>query len=203
MVVRMEPTRLWPFNIRSFFTNDETQTIGAGIELWRGYFQSIRPGIGRLLVNLDISTTAMYKPGPLLGLCLEFLELERRGPQALARNNGFPDRERIRLQRFISGVRFNTTDLTGNTKPQLIQKLTWDGASSLFFTKRDGRNLSVATHFQETYNKPLQYPGIPCVEVISEDFTEQGKKIVDKFRSRWAMEPSYLWRYAPFWLARS
>lgn len=31
--------RKYPFNIRSFFTNQEKKEIGLGIELWRGYFQ--------------------------------------------------------------------------------------------------------------------------------------------------------------------
>jgi hypothetical protein len=46
----------YPFNIRSFFTDQECKRIGGGLELWRGYFQSVRPAIGRILINIDIST---------------------------------------------------------------------------------------------------------------------------------------------------
>jgi eukaryotic translation initiation factor 2C len=52
----MEPTMKYPFNIRSFFTDQECKRIGGGLELWRGYFQSVRPAIGRILINIDIST---------------------------------------------------------------------------------------------------------------------------------------------------
>jgi eukaryotic translation initiation factor 2C len=56
----MEPSMNFPFNIRSFFTPRETKDIGGGLELWRGYFQSVRPAPGRMLINMDIATGAMY-----------------------------------------------------------------------------------------------------------------------------------------------
>ena len=31
--------RKYPFNVRSFFTDQEKKEIGSGIVLWRGYFQ--------------------------------------------------------------------------------------------------------------------------------------------------------------------
>jgi eukaryotic translation initiation factor 2C len=29
--------------------------------LWRGYFQSVRPAPGRMVINIDISTGTMFK----------------------------------------------------------------------------------------------------------------------------------------------
>ena len=72
-MVRTEPFLKYPFNVRSFFTREDQRDIGGGIVLWRGYFQSVRPAVGRMLINIDISTGMMYKPGPLIGLCLDFL----------------------------------------------------------------------------------------------------------------------------------
>lgn len=57
----MAPTQKYPFNVRSFFTPQGAKPIGGGLVLWRGYFQSIRPSPGRMLVNIDISTGAMFK----------------------------------------------------------------------------------------------------------------------------------------------
>ncbi|KAF8205641.1 hypothetical protein K438DRAFT_2014534 [Mycena galopus ATCC 62051] len=70
-VIHMQPGLSYPFNVRSFFTDRETKDIGAGLELCkffisipinfrltcplgRGYFQSVRPGIGKMLINVDI-----------------------------------------------------------------------------------------------------------------------------------------------------
>ena len=78
----MEPNLKFPFNVRSFFTPSETADIGSGIVLWRGYFQSVRPAMKSMLINIDISTAAMYKSGSLLKLCLEFFGKEQ--PSALS-----------------------------------------------------------------------------------------------------------------------
>ncbi|KIJ14682.1 hypothetical protein PAXINDRAFT_61001, partial [Paxillus involutus ATCC 200175] len=104
VVTRTEPPMKYPFDVRSFFTDRETRDIGGGLVLWRGYFQLVRPAIGRLLANVDISTGTMYKPDPLLDLCLEFLG--RPGQHnILSPRRDMPDWERIRLQRFIPGIR--------------------------------------------------------------------------------------------------
>lgn len=160
----------YPFNVRSFFTDRETKDIGSGIVLWRGYFQSVRPAMGKMLVNVDISTGTMYKPGPLLTLCLEFLGRGMNNPNMLAPRQGFPDRERIRLQRFIQGIRILTTNATQtgppNRNPRVVKKLSSAGAADLTFTMREGGTLTVAEYFRRSQNNtPLRYPNIPCVEV--------------------------------------
>ncbi|GLB33868.1 putative argonaute family protein [Lyophyllum shimeji] len=167
VVIRMEPTMKYPFNVRSFFTDRETKDIGSGLQLWRGYFQSVRPASGRMLINVDISTGTMYKAGPLLGLCLEFLN--KRDPNALAPSRGFPDRERLRLQRFISGIRILTKHAgsDGNPIPRVIKKLSSAGANALNFSMREGGSMSVADYFQRTQNRKLEFPDVICVEVSS------------------------------------
>ncbi|KAJ8580661.1 argonaute-like protein [Rhizopogon salebrosus TDB-379] len=166
VVVRMEPTMKYPFNVRSFFTNRETKDIGSGLVLWRGYFQSVRPAIGQLLINVDISTGTMYKPGSLMDLCLEFFG--RPGQHAvLSPRNGLPDRERIRLQRFVSGIRIRTTYAGENKSPRVVKKLSNAGAADLSFTLRDGTSRTVAQYFQTILNRPLRFPNNLCVEVGS------------------------------------
>ncbi|KAG8905954.1 hypothetical protein FRB99_007888 [Tulasnella sp. 403] len=73
VAIRMEPIQNYPFNVRSFYPGNEIRPIGRGIELWRGYFQSIRPGIGKMFINVDIATGMFFKSGPLIAVCLEIL----------------------------------------------------------------------------------------------------------------------------------
>jgi hypothetical protein len=35
--------------------------LGGGMVLWRGYFQSVRPAPGKMVINVDISTGLMFK----------------------------------------------------------------------------------------------------------------------------------------------
>ena len=169
VVIRMEPTLNpnYAFNIRSFFTDRETKDIGNGLVLWRGYFQSIRPAVGRMLINVDISTGVMYKPGNLLELCREFIA--HRDPNALAPRRGFPDRERVKLQRFITGIRVFTrnpdTGLVDKSRARVVKRLSSAGANDLTFSLRDGGQMTVAQYFLKTYKRPLRFPDVLCAEV--------------------------------------
>ncbi|EIN10450.1 argonaute-like protein [Punctularia strigosozonata HHB-11173 SS5] len=167
VVIRMEPTIHYPFNIRSFFTDRETKDIGAGLVLWRGYFQSVRPGTGKMLINVDISTGTMYKPGRLLDLCLE--AAGQKQPAALAPKRGLPEKARIRLQHFISGIRIQTLDVNGRPSgaARVVKKLSSAGASEVSFTMREGGTMTVAEYFHKTRNRPLQFPDVICAEVGS------------------------------------
>ncbi|KAF8888340.1 argonaute-like protein [Infundibulicybe gibba] len=163
VVIRMDPTAKYPFNVRSFFTPEGKKPIGGGIELWRGYFQSVRPTIGRLVVNVDIATGMMFKPGPLIDLCLEVLG--RPGMTNLLRGGGLPDRERVRLQRFLTGVRITTTNTPGAAR--VLKKLTPAGANTLTFEMRDVGHITVADYFRNQVNRPLRLPELVCAEVGS------------------------------------
>ncbi|KAL5488099.1 hypothetical protein ACEPAI_6207 [Sanghuangporus weigelae] len=171
VVVRQEPSLKYPFNVRSFFTDEEKLEIGSGIVLWRGYFQSIRPAIGKMLINIDISTGAMYKPGKLLELCLEYISIPGR-PRAQSRAlASLNPRERLHLQRFIQGVRIITihTDRTGKASktPRVVKKLSSEGAAKLRFKRREGGEMTVSGYFEGVLGRPLEYPNLPCVEVGS------------------------------------
>jgi eukaryotic translation initiation factor 2C len=163
----MAPNLRYPFNVRSFFTDRETRDIGGGIVLWRGYFQSVRPAIGRMLINVDISTGAMYMPGPLIDLALAVLE--RPGnTNALAPRQGLPDRERVRLQRFITGIRITTShgQRDRRPRPRVVRKLSKDGARDLTFDL-NGQQTTVADYFRGILNHPLRFPDVICVEVCA------------------------------------
>jgi eukaryotic translation initiation factor 2C len=164
----MAPNLRYPFNVRSFFTDNETRDIGGGIVLWRGYFQSVRPAIGRMLINVDISTGAMYMPGPLIDVALAVLG--RPGnPNALAPRQGLPDRERLRLQRFISGLRITTSHGPRDRqrpRPRVVKRLSKEGARDFMFDL-NGQQTSVADYFRGVLNRPLRYPDVICAEVCA------------------------------------
>ncbi|KAJ7732583.1 argonaute-like protein [Mycena maculata] len=169
VVIRMEPSQRFPTKGRSFFTSDGARPIGAGLVLWRGYFQSIRPAMGRMLINVDISTGVMYQSGRLIDVCMSFLGINN--PNMLTAT--MPDRQRLALGRFISGVRVHTraaaqvaAGAAGDQgTPRVIRKLSTQGANQVTFVLRGGQIKTVAQYFQETSGRPLQFPGLLCVEV--------------------------------------
>ncbi|KAJ4477407.1 argonaute-like protein [Lentinula aciculospora] len=163
VVIRMEPSQKYPFNVRSFFTDREKMDIGLGLELWRGYFQSVRPALGKMHIIIDTSTATMYKAGRLINLCLDFFK--QKDAKMLAPSNGFPDRERLRLQRFIAGIRVITSTQDGRKIARVVKKLSSAGASALSFKLKEGGTMTVAQYFRNVLNRPLQYPDLICVEI--------------------------------------
>ncbi|KAE9402870.1 argonaute-like protein [Gymnopus androsaceus JB14] len=164
VVIRMQPSMKYPFNVRSFFTDQERKDIGSGLELWCGYFQSVRPGINQMLINIDISTATMYKAGSLISLCLDFFG--RGGsPDILAPSRGLPERERMRLQRFISGIRVMTPTPGGKKIARVIKKLSSTGAGALSFQMKEGGTMTVAQYFKNVVGNVLKHPDVICVEI--------------------------------------
>ncbi|KAK2460730.1 hypothetical protein APHAL10511_007200 [Amanita phalloides] len=164
VVIRMEPIQKYPFNVRSFFTPEGKKAVGGGLELWRGYFQSLRPSMGRLIVNVDTSTGMMYRAGPLIELCLEFLGHPGR-PELLSPAKGFPDRERLKLQKFINNLKVQiSTGTSGPPKFGVIRGISRFGADKITFD-HNGTRTNVAQYFRQKFNRPLRYPDMVCVEI--------------------------------------
>ena len=158
----MAPSQEYPSNARSFFTNQETKNIPGGVVLWRGYFQSVRPAINRILINIDISTGAMYQPGNLISLCLDFL-----GKKTHALTAGqIPDRERMRLRNFLKNIKVTTPYRTHNpNRGRFVKRLTSESARERTFDIGDGHTVTVMDYFQTQLNIQLLYPDLICVEV--------------------------------------
>ncbi|KIP05771.1 hypothetical protein PHLGIDRAFT_36273 [Phlebiopsis gigantea 11061_1 CR5-6] len=166
VVVRMEPTSRFPFNVRSFFTPDGKRDIGNGFELWRGYFQSVRPAVGRMLLNVDISTAMMYKEGPLIDLALDHLGKRGGQPNLLAPSRGLPPHLWRDIQHFLRGVKIVTNVGAGRGRgPRMITSLSRDGARQLSFTRQDGTSITVADYYRTTYNTTLRFPDVICAGV--------------------------------------
>ena len=133
------------------------------MELWRGYFQSIRPSENQMYINIDIATGIMYKSGPLIELFMEFFK--QKDPAAFSPRRGLPDRERLRLQKFISNMRVVTTH-TGRERAVVVRKLSNSGASTTMFKMRDSdKSISVADYFKKHANITLKFPDNICIEV--------------------------------------
>jgi eukaryotic translation initiation factor 2C len=161
----MEPCSMgYPFNARSFFTNQDTRTIPGGVVLWRGYFQSVRPAINRILINVNISTGAMYQHGKLIPLCLDFLGRSKQ-PQVLTASQ-LPGRELRRLQNFLKGIKVTTPYCARNRNRQrLVHRLTPESARDRTFDVGDGRTVTVMEYFHTQLNIQLHFPDLICVEV--------------------------------------
>ncbi|TFK24718.1 Piwi-domain-containing protein [Coprinopsis marcescibilis] len=164
---RMIPYRKYICNKRSFFSPEGRKPIGGGLEVWRGFFQSVRPSIGGLLVNLDVSTTVFFKPGPFIGMCLEFLGYNNDMAFLDPKKKCVPQ-IRARIQKFASKVKL-VTKYGNRERFYRFERFTVESANDYKFEYTDpttGRKsrISVAEYYRKL-NVPLRHPTLVCVKV--------------------------------------
>ena len=90
-----------------FFDNDPKSRLPLkqGAELARGFFQSMRPTISGLRVNLDTAYTAFVKGGPGMQVALALVDKLPRGGGPPA-NPFFTDRDVSQLRQKLRGAEF-------------------------------------------------------------------------------------------------
>jgi hypothetical protein len=161
VIIRHRPSTVHTTVGRSFYTPQAAQPLHGGVEAWQGYYQSARPTKGKMMINIDLSATAFYEGGPLVQMVAKILG--RRSPDDLHR--GLGDRDRQKVERSIKGLKIRDNHRTGNKRKFKVEKLTPTPASTTMFDRGDGSNVDVKTYFQNTYNKRLLFPFLPCVIV--------------------------------------
>ncbi|KAJ2634790.1 hypothetical protein GGF40_003993 [Coemansia sp. RSA 1286] len=149
---------------RSFFTRVQSVKTSSGLELWRGFSFSFRPGIDHLYLNVNTAVTAMYTPGLLLDALTSLLGL--RDPNAL-RGAITPSTVR-EIGGFLRGLMLyvrhrgiqgrRKLSVKGMTsKPLDKESFEWEDPN----TPGSVENITIARYFQKRYNITLRYPFLP------------------------------------------
>uniref|UniRef100_A0A5S6QDF3 Piwi domain-containing protein n=1 Tax=Trichuris muris TaxID=70415 RepID=A0A5S6QDF3_TRIMR len=138
-----------------------------GMELWRGLFLSARVGEGyRPMVNVDVCHAAFYRPQSVLNYMCDVLNGERMRPRytlgQLRASTRLSESELHTVGRAIKGLRVTVTHRQDESQFRVIGMAS--DASRQMFTFRDGREISVANYFKETYYE-LHYPHLPALQV--------------------------------------
>lgn len=156
---------------RSFFTRNDVKALGDGAECWMGFHQSVSASKGRLLMNIDISATAFYEPGPILTFIAH--NLGKRAASDL--RSPLKQRELEKIDRMLRGVKVLITHRGEMKRKYKITGLTRTSTDMTFFkytpeTRAGGKSgialeISVAEYFARHYNVILQFPYLPCAKV--------------------------------------
>ncbi|KAG8685127.1 pre-mRNA-splicing factor cwc22, partial [Ceratobasidium sp. 395] len=115
VALRHEPISKYTFNTRSFFLPAGKKPVPMGLELWPGVFQSIRPAVNSMHINIDTSTGVIYKPGPVVEHALAFLGRSQVADLSLRGRLGARDLRS--LQSRLKSLRIAITYLDGK-KPE-------------------------------------------------------------------------------------
>ncbi|KAH9483636.1 Protein argonaute-3 [Psilocybe cubensis] len=156
LIMRQGPNMHHTNNGRAHFTGNEKITLpNSGLELWRGTFLSVRPTMGKMILNVDTCSAAVYQSGPLIAICMQKLRLR----DARELDLGERDPRFKTLEKFLKGLRMKVKTGGGRSRTQTIRGLVAN-AGEFSFWKDDTVEMTVADYFYQTHNIRLQYPGI-------------------------------------------
>ncbi|RZC57943.1 hypothetical protein C5167_005254 [Papaver somniferum] len=161
VVLRQEPTAKYPAIARSFYspTFGRRQSLGEGLEIWRGFYQSIRPTQMGLSLNVDMSSTAFIEALPVIEYVSRLLNRDIKG-------RPMTDSDRVKIKKALRGVKVQVTHRGNMRRKYCISGITASATCELTFPVDDKGTLrSVVQYFQETYNVALQHTSWPCLIV--------------------------------------
>lgn len=120
--------------------------------------RSVRHAIGRMMVNVDISSAAFYKSGPLIGLCMEYLgKSSEADPLHFLSANQLEVQTRIDLARFVRNLSVRTT----GKRVGAIKDISKEEADTLTFPSGDGSTRSVHVSPMYRIRIPFSCPSPP------------------------------------------
>lgn len=149
---------------RSIFNGKNFEPISGAIDVWKGFFLSLRPALGRMLLNVDTSATAFIAAGPVVFILRDFLGIPKN-----ERFDSLRPSERGPVEHFLRACRVEATHrgAEGATRRYKVLGLSSNGADQTYFEDQEGKKMSVAEYFEQKYGKRLEFPKLPCLAVGS------------------------------------
>ncbi|KAG7452849.1 Piwi-domain-containing protein [Guyanagaster necrorhizus] len=136
----------------SFYIQEERETPQsiAPLELWRGYFQSVRLVKDHVVLNVDVTVAAVVPERRLDVLSAEFL-----GLREIRQLENLNETQFSRLRHFLRGMKVILLHRP-TSRPKRIKGLV-KNAGAITFDK-DGSPITVSEHFRSAYNLNIR-PG--------------------------------------------
>ncbi|KZT11426.1 Piwi-domain-containing protein [Laetiporus sulphureus 93-53] len=149
----------YALDAKSFYTDYQSKALGGGLSAWKGLFQSVRPVLNKLLINVDVSNALVYTAGDLLNSTLQFFGWRDARNLRELRENGHDWR---RLKSFLKNVKV-TVKTAPRGRPRPIRDIIPRAGRYQF--DKDGSQMTVEAHFMQAHNLRLQYPDLFGVRI--------------------------------------
>ncbi|KAI0345055.1 Piwi-domain-containing protein [Trametopsis cervina] len=150
---------------RAFYIQAKATDLSGALISMPGFFQSVRPTLGRYLINVDTTTAAFYRPGWLLDVAQRFFGVHT--PMDVVR--ACENRARFsELRMFLRGLNVNVipnaTDYNRPPPPDDTYRLLKitdikPNAGNIMFLSNN-REVSVRDYWQDTHNTIIRYPNL-------------------------------------------
>ncbi|XP_047337741.1 protein argonaute PNH1-like [Impatiens glandulifera] len=138
------------------------QSLGNGLQVWKGFYQSIKPTQMGLSLNIDMSSTAFIEPLPVIEYVAQIL-----GKDVYSRP--LSDAECVKVKKALRGVKVEVTHRGSMRRKYRVSGLTSQPTRELIFPIDEEKNMkSVIEYFQEVYGFTIQHAHLPCLQVGSQ-----------------------------------
>ncbi|KAJ7445725.1 argonaute-like protein [Mycena galericulata] len=140
---------------RAYFNPEGKQQVnGMAVDLWRGFFQAVRPTVSRMLVTVDVTVAAMYRPGPLIDVALAVLNGRDVRQLALRdeRHENYKKLERHFKNKLI------TVKTTGHRTKTVHGLVPGPVGRYEFNPSGSGPATTVGAHYHSAHSITLAYP---------------------------------------------
>ncbi|KAK1386332.1 hypothetical protein POM88_024067 [Heracleum sosnowskyi] len=131
------------------------RSLGEGLEIWRGFYQNIRPTQRGLSLNVDLSATVFIEPLPELNFVENLLDRNVVGTVL-----SITDCRKITTA--LKGVKVKTMH-QGRRQVYRVSGLT--SQPTIDLTLLDGSMKSLVQYFRDTYQVFIQNTQWPCLQV--------------------------------------
>ena len=132
--------------------------LGAELELWEGYTQSVRPGHGQVYLNLNMSYRPVLKPNDLLRYLEDVLNLKNYDQLC----------DKFTMEAAVWQL-LNLEIFSEHLKIKRKYKITKKKVFLLPAVKEsflcEGKRVTVQEYFKNQYKIVLKYPNLPCIDV--------------------------------------
>jgi eukaryotic translation initiation factor 2C len=146
---------------RSFFKLDTfRKQLGFNLDLWKGFFVSVRPSEMGFNVNIDVANTVFFDEGNLIDLAKKWYNCNENQLNQKMREDRYGEFENQIRNRKIKTHLGYTKRVEGFGPSSSEHK----------FKLPDGTTTTVQAYFA-SQKRPLKFPQLPCLKLGKENYT--------------------------------
>ncbi|KAF5318016.1 hypothetical protein D9619_012255 [Psilocybe cf. subviscida] len=167
LIVRQAANKNKTNNGRASFTPEDSRQFRgpSGFEVWLGFFQSVRPTVQRMILNIDTVAAVVYKHGNLLNLAMSEMGLRDAHRLRLQEN----ELDFRKLQDFLKGVEITLPAAGGTRRTKKIRGLVPSAAEYLFNNESEGRDMTVKDYWEANYGVVIRNRNIVGVRLTGKN----------------------------------
>ncbi|CAG8454485.1 1458_t:CDS:2, partial [Cetraspora pellucida] len=127
------------------------KSLGGGVELWMGWFESVRPGQDSYFVNVNTTYTVFYESGPLHVLIMKYLKLDNIPER-------FTQQQQDKVSELVRGLQFKAIHRPKvNTRFKIKRLCSSNARENMVDIPDSGEKISIYSYYQRRYNRYLKY----------------------------------------------